>query len=42
MPVGAERQGDRLQAYKNKGKDSEVSQVTLIPGFIFVYVIFLS
>jgi len=23
MPVGAERQGDRLQAYKNKGKDSE-------------------
>lgn len=23
MPAGAERQGDRLQAYKNKGKDSE-------------------
>ena len=33
MPAGSERQGDRLNAYKNKGKDSEVGTDKLLLQF---------
>ena len=36
MPAGSERQGDRLNAYKNKGKDSEVGTDKLLTFAIYV------